>query len=310
MTETILITGGTGMVGSSFRNILPGAIYISSSEVDLRDSHSAKKMLESHNPDSIIHLAAKVGGVKGNTDYIADFYSDNILINTNILNAAHSFGVRKVVSLLSTCIYPDNVNYPLTEDQIHNGEPHPSNFGYAYAKRMLEVQSRAYRQQYGHNFICAVPNNLYGENDNFDLENSHVIPALIRKIWEAKTKSKPSVEVWGSGKPLREFTYSKDIAEILFFLLENYNNPEPINIGNTEESSIREVVEILCDILEYDGKIEWNTTMPEGQFRKPSSNKRLLELGWKEKDYTPLKEGLKNMCDWFIMNYPNVRGYK
>lgn len=296
------------MVGSSFRNVLPDAIYISSSEADLRDSHSVKKMLENYNPDSIIHLAAKVGGVKGNTDYIADFYSDNILINTNILNAAHSLGVNKVVSLLSTCIYPDNVKYPLTEEQIHNGEPHPSNFGYAYAKRMLEVQSRAYRQQYGHNFICAVPNNLYGENDNFDLENSHVIPALIRKIWEAKIKSTPSVEVWGSGKPLREFTYSKDIAEILFFLLENYNKPEPINIGNTEENSIGEVVEILCDILDYDGKIEWNTSMPEGQFRKPSDNKKLLDLGWEQKDYTPLKDGLKKMCDWFIMNYPNVRG--
>lgn len=306
--KNILITGGTGMVGTSFRSILPYATYISSAESDLREYDSVAEMLSKHRPDAIIHLAAKVGGVKGNTDYIADFYSDNSLINTNVLNGAHEFGVKKVVSLLSTCIYPDKVRYPLTEEQIHNGEPHSSNFGYAYAKRMLDVQSRAYRQQYGHNFICAVPNNLYGENDNFDLDNSHVIPALLRKIWTAKTTNSPSVEVWGSGNPLREFTYSKDIAKILLFLLENYDQPEPINIGNTEEHSIKEVVSILCDILGYDGEIEWNTDMPEGQFRKPSDNTKILNLGWEQKDYTPLKDGLKKMCDWFIMSYPNVRG--
>jgi len=308
MNERILVTGGTGMVGTALRDILPDATYISSVEQDLRGPQSARFAMVAYKPDVVIHLAAKVGGVKSNTDYVADFYSDNVLINTNVLNAAHAFGVKKVVSLLSTCVYPAEVKYPLTEDQIHNGEPHHSNFGYAYAKRMLDVQSRAYRQQHGCNFICAVPNNLYGENDNFDLENGHVIPALIRKIWEAKINNIPFVETWGDGTPLREFTYSGDIAKILMFLLENYNEPDPINIGATAEYSIEEVVSLLCKFLGYEGAIRWNTDMPMGQYRKPSSNKRLLDLGWSERKYTTLKKGLKKTCDWFIMNYSNVRG--
>jgi GDP-L-fucose synthase len=168
--------------------------------------------------------------------------------------------------------------------------------------------SRAYRQQYGCNFITAIPNNLYGENDNFDLENSHVIPAIIRKIWEAKIDNSPSIECWGNGSPLREFTYSQDIAHILLFLMKKYDEPEPINIGNTEEYSIKEVVEIICNIIEYKGNVVWNTDKPSGQYRKPSSNKKLLDLGWKNEWYTPLQKGLKKTCEWFIMNYPNIRG--
>lgn len=298
----MIITGGTGMVGSSFKKILPDAEYITKEQ--LHDfSYSIKDKF-------VIHLAAKVGGVKANTDFISDFYTYNSEINQKVLDYARIGKAKKVVSLLSTCVYPDTpyVTYPLTEEQLHMGPPHQSNFGYAYAKRMVDVMSRAYRQQYGCNFITAIPNNLYGENDNFDLENSHVLPALIRKIWEAKINNQPSVEVWGDGSPLREFTYSEDIAKILVFLLENYDEPEPINIGNTEEYSIKEVVWLLCELLNYDGKINWNTNKPNGQYRKPSSNKKLLDLGWKKENYTPLKEGLKKTCDWFIINYPNVRG--
>ena len=297
-----LITGGSGMIGTAFKNLLPDAEYITKEQ--LHDfSYIIKDKL-------VIHLAAKVGGVKANTDFISDFYTHNSEINQKVLDYARIGKAKKVVSLLSTCIYPDApyVTYPLTEEQLHMGPPHSSNFGYAYAKRMIDVMSRAYRQQYGCNFITAIPNNLYGENDNFDLENSHVIPALMRKIWEAKINNQPSVEVWGDGSPLREFTYSLDIAKMLLFLLENYNEPEPINIGNTEEYSIKEVVQILCNELEYDGKIEWNKTKPNGQFRKTSSNKKLLDLGWQENNFTPLKEGLKRTCKWFKINYPNVRG--
>lgn len=298
----LLITGGTGMVGNAFKQILPKAEYITKD-----DFHNFSYDIRDKN---VIHLAARVGGVKANTDYIADFYVENSIINRKILEYANVGKAKKVVSLLSTCVYPDtpHVTYPLTEDQLHMGPPHHSNFGYAYAKRMVDVMSRAYRQQYGCNFITAIPNNLYGENDNFDVENSHVIPALMRKIWEAKINNKSSVEVWGDGSPLREFTYSLDIAKILLFLLENYDEPEPINIGNTEEYSIKEVAQIICDELEYNGKIEWNITKPNGQFRKPSSNKKLLNLGWKEQDYTKLKDGLKKTCEWFKINYPKVRG--
>ena len=290
------------MVGSAFKRVLPEAEY--------PNREQFHNLLFDPEGKGIIHLAAKVGGVKANTEEMAQFYYENSNINQKILHDAHHRGANKVLSLLSTCVYPDApyVTYPLTEDQLHLGPPHHSNFGYAYAKRMVDVMSRAYRQQYGCNFITAIPNNLYGENDNFDLENSHVIPALIRKVWEAKINKEPSVFCWGDGSPLREFTYSEDIARILLFLMENYDEPEPINIGNTDEYSIKEVVEMICDILGYDGELEWQTDQPSGQYRKPSSNQRLLDLGWKKEYYTPLKEGLKKTCDWFIISYPNIRG--
>ena len=201
------------------------------------------------------------------------------------------------------------VDHPLTESQLHLGPPHHSNFGYAYSKRMVDVMSRAYRQQYNCNFITAIPNNLYGENDNFHLQDSHVIPALIRKIWEAKIQDKTYVECWGDGRPMREFTYSEDMANILVYLLKNYNEAEPINIGNTTEYCISEVVSMICKIFEYNGDIVWRTDNPAGQYRKPSSNKKLLNLGWKKEDYTPLNIGLKKTCDWFKINYPKVRGF-
>ena len=299
-----IITGGSGMVGSAFHQTGVNAVYLN--RADFENS------LPNLKNKRVIHLAARVGGVKANTDNVADFYFDNSNINHKILHEAYLQDAEKVVSLLSTCVYPDApyVNYPLTEDQLHLGPPHHSNFGYAYAKRMVDVMSRAYRQQYGCNFITAIPNNLYGENDNFDLENSHVIPALIRKVWEAKINKEPSVFCWGDGSPLREITYSEDIARILLFLMENYDEPVPINIGNTQEHSIKEIVEIICDILGYDGKLEWQTDQPSGQYRKPSSNQKLLDLGWRSEDYTPLKEGLKKTCKWYIINYPNVRGVK
>ena len=304
----LVITGGTGMVGSAFKHALPEAEY--PNRIQLEDMVRNAFYKESFADKQIIHLAAKVGGVKANTEQVANFYMENANLNERLLYSAHRSGATKVVSLLSTCIYPDApyVTYPLTEDQLHMGPPHSSNYGYAYAKRMVDVMSRAYRQQYGCNFITAIPNNLYGENDNFDLENSHVIPAIIRKVWEAKINKQPSVLCWGDGSPLREFTYSEDIVHILLFLMKNYDEPEPINIGNTEEYSIKEVTEMICEILEYDGKIEWQVDQPKGQHRKPSSNQKLLDLGWKKKDYTSLYKGLKKTCEWFIIKYPRVRG--
>jgi len=306
----MIITGGTGMVGSAFKRVLPEAEYPNRFQLQGMTSNDYCK--GSFTDKQVIHLAAKVGGVKANAEQVANFYMVNANLNERLLYSAHRSGANKVLSLLSTCVYPDTpyINYPLTEDQLHLGPPHHSNFGYAYAKRMVDVMSRAYRQQYGCNFITAIPNNLYGENDNFDLENSHVIPALIRKVWEAKINKEPSVFCWGDGSPLREFTYSEDIARILLFLMENYDEPEPINIGNTDEYSIKEVVEMICDILGYDGELEWQTEQPSGQLRKPSSNQKLLDLGWKKENYTPLKEGLKKTCEWFIINYPNVRGVR
>jgi len=305
----ILITGGTGMVGTAFKNIKTEheLILVGSREYDLESWYDTLCMVERIRPDAIIHLAAKVGGIKANMENQGDFYTINANINTNVLKAAKNMKVGKVISLLSTCIYPDKVNYPLTEDQIHAGPPHNSNYAYAYAKRMLDIQSRAYRDQYGCNFITAVPNNLFGENDNFDLENSHVIPALIRKMHEASMAG-TDVTLWGDGSPLREFTYSQDLAEILLFLLEHYNEEGPINIGNTNEISIKEVAEMIAEILKFEGEIIWDITKPKGQLRKPSDNTRLLELGWKEENYTNFRKALTNVCQHVILKYPHLRG--
>ena len=305
----ILITGGTGMVGSAFQNIETEheICLVGSSQYDLTSWYDTMCMVENTNPDAIIHLAAKVGGIKANMENQGDFYTINSLINTNVLKVAKDLKVNKVISLLSTCIYPDKVKYPLTEEQIHLGPPHSSNFAYAHTKRMLDVQSRAYRDQYGCNFITAIPNNLFGQNDNFDLQNSHVLPAIIRKVYEAKIKKK-DIFLWGDGTALREFTYSQDLAKILLFLLENYNGATPINIGNTEEISIKEASETICDIMNFKGNIVWDPTKPKGQHRKPSDNSKLINLGWQKEKYTDFKKALTETCKWVIINYPNLRG--
>ena len=304
----ILVTGGSGMVGHAVKQVCPNADYPTRKELDLLDEEAVKDFVRDGHYSFVVHLAAKVGGVKANTDYVADFYTDNCKINSNVLHASMLAGVEKVVSLLSTCVYPDKVTYPITEEQLHLGPPHPSNFGYAYSKRMVDVQSRAYRQQHGCNFICAIPNNLYGENDNYHLTDGHVIPALMRRIYEAKLNGDSEVEVWGDGSPRREFTYSPDIAEILLYLLKNYDSAGPINIGHTAELSIKEVAESLCENLGFSGKISWNTGMPNGQFRKPSSNRKFLDFGWDENKYTSFDVGIKKSCEWFVNNYPNIRG--
>ena len=307
--KKILITGGSGMLGKAFKDHLPNATYVSSKDCDLRHRKQVDQLFEIHKPEYVFHLANKVGGVLSNMQNLGTFYFDNMTMNTNVLDAAKTYNVKKLLSCLSTCIYPDVVQYPLTEEQIHNGPPHFSNYTYAYTKRMLDIQSRAYRQQYGCNFISMSPNNLFGENDNFDLENSHVIPAIIRKIYEAREYGK-SVVLWGDGTPLREFTYVKDISRIAIFLMENYDQPEPINVGTTGEHSIISIVQKVSKFLNYDGPIEWDTTKPNGQLRKPSCNSKLLSLGWGEKEYTNFDNALETTCRWFEKMYPNLRGIK
>jgi len=308
-TKKILVTGGSGMLGKALNTVLPSAVYLSSKDGDLRDWRATEKIFTKHKPEIVIHLAGRVGGIKANMDNLGLFYHDNIKINTNVLEACRKYEVEKTLSMLSTCVYPDEASYPLTEEQIHQGAPHHSNYAYAYAKRMIDVQSRAYRDQYGCNFITAIPNNIFGMHDNFDLEDSHVIPAMVRKIYEAKTFGKPVV-LWGDGTPLREFTYSIDMSKIILFLLHKYDSPEPINIGNTREYSIKEVSDMVVSIFQYDGEIEWDISGPPGQYRKPSSSKKLLEMGWSEGNYTDLYSSLEGVCDWFDKNYYCARGVK
>jgi len=265
--KKILITGGTGMVGRAFEDILPDASFVNSKMYDLKNQLDVNYLFLHEKPDCVIHLAAKVGGIKANSENLGSFYYDNIMINTNVLEAARKYKVKKVLSFLSTCIYPDKVTYPLDEEQIHLGPPHPSNYAYAYAKRMLDIQSQAYRDQYGCNFITALPNNLFGEHDNFDLENSHLIPAIIRKVYEAKERNK-DVVLWGDGTPLREFTYSKDLAKIVLLLMDKYDGREPINIGDTTEYSVKQIAEMIAQIMDYKGNIIWDTSQPSGQHKK------------------------------------------
>jgi GDP-L-fucose synthase len=308
--ETILVTGGAGMVGTAIKQFLPDAIFLSSKDGDLVSYQQCFHIFDKYKPTKVIHLAAKVGGVKSNTEFVADFYRDNILINTNVLDCALLFGCETVVSLLSTCIYPaaEYVNYPLTEDQLHMGPPHESNYGYAHAKRMIEVQSRAYNQQYNTTkFLCAVPNNIFGINDTFDLENGHVVPSVIRKIYESVYLEREAI-FWGDGSPKREFTSSTDIARALVFMARNHEFMPPImNIGNTKEHTIKNLVHLVC--LAYKKPVQtvkWDKTKPAGQYKKPSSNELWLktykELTDEDFTYEKFETKLFEVCEWFERN--------
>lgn len=303
--KRLLITGGNGLLGSEVTRLSPSSISLNSKTCNLITDSLGQHMKD---VDVVIHTAAKVGGIKANMDFVADFYNDNMKMNINVIEACKEKNA-KLISILSTCVYPDAdyAKYPLTEDQIHMGPPHASNFGYAYAKRMLDVQSRAYRQQHGCNFITVIPNNLYGINDNYDLELGHVIPALIRKFHEAKIKKEKSVTVWGSGRPLREFTFARDVAKIILWLVDNYDGSDPVNIGNTSQISISDLSKMIAEISGFEGEIIFDASKPEGQYQKPSSNSKLKNLGWNE-EYTPLREGLTETIFQFQNVYPGVRG--
>lgn len=308
----ISITGYSGLVGKEF---LKHNKQITPLFSRLENYDDILTELKLRKPKVIIHAAANVGGLGKNINNNLQLFEDNITMNINLLHAITHIPdhtVDKVVCFLSTCIYPNNAFYPLIESDIQNGPPHDSNYGYAYAKRMLTIQGKAISRSTETKVISVVPNNLYGLNDNYDLENGHVIPSVIHKVFLAKQQNLPEVEFWGDGTPMREFTYAGDIPKIIDLILEKYNDyDEPINIGNTKEYSIKQVVEMICKIMDYSGTIRWNTDKPNGQFRKPSSNEKLLSLvGWDNKKYTTLEKGLKLTCKHFIDNYPNLRGVK
>jgi len=296
-----LITGGTGLIGSAFKE----GIKIGSREYNLIDPNSTQHMFDYYQPDVVIHTAAKVGGVGANMEYPADFYYDNIIMNTNVIHYSYKNNVKKLICFLSTCVFPDNVEYPLDESKIHKGEPHFSNSPYAYAKRMADVQIKAYNKQYQTQYFSVIPCNVYGPNDNYNLQNGHVIPMLIHKCYLAKQNS-TDFEVWGSGSPLREFIYSKDVADIIDLLLEKYEGTDPVIISNPKEYTIKYVVELIAKYLNFTGNIVWLKDKPDGQYRKPSSNKKLINIIGNY-EFTPLELGLKYTIEWFNKNYPNVR---
>ena len=298
--KKLLVTGGNGLVGSSIiSDVKIGKEY------DLRNIEETNKMFEYHKPTHVIHCAGKVGGLSANMNYKGEFFYDNIMINTNVIESARLNNVKKLVSFLSTCVFPDNVEYPITEKKIHLGEPHFSNYPYAYAKRMADIQIRAYREQYGLEYVSVIPTNIYGPNDNFSLDTGHVIPMLLHKMYNAQRDNTDFV-VWGSGTPLREFIYSKDIAKLSEWALDNYNESEPIIFSNSNEISIKDLVDLLVNEFNFKGKVIFDKTKPDGQFRKPSDNSKLKSY-LPNFEFTPIEQGLKETINWFIENYNKTR---
>jgi GDP-L-fucose synthase len=296
----LLITGGHGLVGSS----ITADVKIGR-EFDLTNFDETQKMFENHKPTHVIHCAGKVGGVGGNMNHKGEYFYDNIMINTNVIESARRNGVKKLVSFLSTCVFPDNVEYPLTEEKIHLGEPHNSNYPYAYAKRMADVQIRAYREQYGLNYVSVIPTNIYGPNDNFSLTHGHVMPMLIHKLYLAQ-KNNTDFTVWGSGNPLREFIFSKDVAKLSEWAVNHYDESEPIIFSTSEEISIKDLVDLLVKEFNFKGKVTFDSSKPDGQFRKPSDNSKLKSY-LPDFQFTPIEEGIKETVNWFITNYENAR---
>ena len=304
---TTLVTGSNGLVGSAVKSLNPTDYFFASREdADLLNFEQTMTLFSKIKPKRVLHLAALVGGVGGNSLNSADYFMGNLRININTLEAARLNGVERLVSFMSTCVFPDNVDYPLTPKSLHSGPPHPSNFGYAYAKRMLEVQTRAYRVQWGLKYSIGIPANVYGPYDNFDLKDGHVVPSLIHKIYKAKIENTP-LHVWGTGKSLREFIFSEDIARLAIWMLDNYDHSDPLILSNSNESSIQSIVELIVNLMNFSGEVVFDTSRPDGQYRKPSDSEILKNLN-PEFKFVPIKEGFKRTIDWFIHNYPSIRG--
>jgi len=324
--QRVLVTGGFGLVGSAIQSVCGADLkykmtFMSSSECDLTDYDATLKYFRRVMPDAVIHLAAAVGGLFKNMRCKVDMFEKNTQINMNVLRASHETGVSTVISCLSTCIFPDEKTKdgPIDETMLHAGAPHSSNYAYAYAKRMLEVQSRCYREQYGRNYVCVIPTNIYGPNDNFHLDDAHVIPALIHKCYLAKQQGLPLV-VSGSGAPLRQFIYSRDLALILIWTLEHYNAKHEdaeniegagtliISVDPEDEISIIEVVQHIANAFEFDNDILYDTSKSDGQYKKTADNTKFKNLyGYKPPfTFTPIKWGIKETVQWFIQNYHSV----
>lgn len=306
----ILVTGGGGLVGSAIKEISSDYNYefsfISSSECNLTNYEQTKKIFNNINPDYVIHLAAYVGGLYKSINNNVEMLENNLLINLNVIKCCHELKVKKLISCLSTCIFPDKISYPANEEMIHDGPPYKSHEGYAYAKRLLEIQSRLYNKQYNDNFICVIPTNIYGPNDNFSLENSHVIPSLIHRCYLSK-QNKEKFVIRGTGKPLRQFIYSYDLANLLLWALEKYDKKENIilSVNERDEISIGDIADIISKSFNYENNIEYNSSYSDGQFKKTADNSKLLSLN--NFKFTKIEIGIKQTVEWFIKNYNECR---
>ena len=304
-SDKIFVTGHHGMVGSAlmrrlgqdrFKNLLT----CDRSELDLANESAVAKFFAKEKPEVVIVAAAKVGGIKANNEHPVEFLLENLRIQNNIIHSAHESGVRKLLFLGSSCIYPKFAPQPIPETALLGGPLEPTNEAYAIAKIAGIKLCQAYGREYGANFISAMPTNLYGPNDNFDLETSHVLAALLRKAHEAKLRKEQKLIVWGTGKPRREFLHVDDCASACLLLLEKYDSPEIINIGCGEDISIRELAELICDVVGFNGDLAWDTTKPDGTLRKLLDVTKLRDLGWKPA--IPLREGIARTYEWFRAN--------
>lgn len=301
----IYVAGHRGLVGSAILRKLQAdgytnLVYRTSQELDLRARNQVDKFFEEEKPEYVFLAAAKVGGIVANNEYPADFIRDNLMIQTNVIDAAYRNGVKKLLFLGSTCIYPKFAPQPLKEEYLLTGELEPTNEPYAIAKIAGIKMCQSYNRQYGTKYISVMPTNLYGPNDNFDLHTSHVLPALIRKFHEAKENNAPYVEVWGTGTPRREFLHSDDLADACVFLMKNYEDNEIINIGVGEDISIKELAEKIKEVVGYQGEIKFDTTKPDGTPRKLVDVSKINALGWKAS--ISLDEGLQKAYQWFLEN--------
>jgi len=297
-TAKVYIAGHRGMVGSALhRNLLSKGfsnIYTkTSSELDLKDSKKVEEFFESEKPEYVFLAAAKVGGIYANNTYRADFLYENLMIQNNVIHQSYKNKVKKLLFLGSSCIYPKLAPQPLKEEYLLTGLLEETNEPYAIAKIAGIKMCDAYRNQYGCDFISAMPTNLYGPNDNYDLNNSHVLPAMLRKFHEAKTENQPSVELWGDGSPMREFLHVDDLAEGCFYLMENFSDYGQINIGTGEDLSIKDLALLIQNIVGYTGNIEWNTSKPNGTPRKLMEVSKINNMGWKAK--ISLEEGIRKV---------------
>jgi len=301
----VYIAGHKGLVGSAiWRNLAAGGhtnvMGWSSSELDLRDSKLTMEAIKREKPDVIIMAAARVGGIVANSTHPVEFLNDNIRIQTNVFEAAHAAKVPQLLFLGSSCIYPKFADQPIKESSLLTGQLEESNNAYAIAKIAGVLQVQSYRKQYGHRWISAMPTNLYGPFDNFDSTSSHVLPALIRKFHEAKIAGSPSVTLWGSGTPLREFLHTDDLARGVVHLLNHYDDGDPVNIGWGKDLSIKELALLIAGVVGYEGSIQWDTSKPDGTPRKLLDISKIQSLGWQPQ--IELREGVASTYEWYLDN--------
>ena len=308
-TARIYLAGHTGLVGSAIHRRLQAGGFTNllmrgHAELELRDQGAVNRFFEASKPDYVILAAARVGGILANSTQPAEFIYDNLMIDTNVIHAAYRSGVRKLLNLGSSCIYPRLAPQPLKEEYLLSGALEPTNRAYAIAKITAIELCDHYRSQYGCDFISAMPTNLYGPGDNFDLSTSHVLPALIRKFHEARLAGSATVTIWGSGTPRREFLHVDDMADAALFLLEHYSAPGPINVGTGVDMTIRELAELIAQVVGFQGRLQFDASKPDGTPRKLLDVSRLRRLGWSSR--ISLEEGIRRDYDWYRGHYPQA----